>query len=239
MFKFNPKLKDSGIIECIPQKGNCPVGCTDCFYNGGRSYLEPLNDNTPHIPTMEQSKGRVVRFNDGNDSNVERSYVEHIAERYQDKFFNTSIPHELGLFSAPVVLTLNPSKMTDVDFHKLPIIPKNLMMVRIRTNVWNLESVVIPAINYYTSRNVMCVLTFMAYYETPVPEQYKINYEWKQRTTNSYWCLKAYIIKLVMKMFEDNPYVDSCTRKGQYSCRFCSVCLREYYATKERMKNET
>jgi hypothetical protein len=108
------------------------------------------------------------------------------------------------------------------------------MFVRIRTNTWNIENVVKPAINYYTSKNVMCVLTFMAYYETPVPENYKIDYEWKQRTTNPYWCIKANKQKEIIQLFENNPYVDSCTKKV-YSCRFCGVCLREYYTCKERM----
>ena len=28
----NPKLVGSNIIDCIPQTGECPLKCTECFY---------------------------------------------------------------------------------------------------------------------------------------------------------------------------------------------------------------
>lgn len=236
MFKLNPKLEGSGIIECIPQTSKCPMNCDDCFFQSGRSYLEPLAENLPHIPSKEMCKGKIVRFNDGNDSNNERELVEKTARQYDNYFFNTAIPKDLEIFSAPVVLTLNPGKLTDTTFYKLESIPKNLMMVRLRTNTWNLETVIIPAIKYYSSKNIMCVLTFMAYYTQSIPENHINNYEWKKRTINSYYCIKSDIQKEIIKKFEDNQYVDYCTKKGQYSCRFCGVCLREYFATKERIK---
>lgn len=31
---WNPKVKDSGLIECIPQKGLCPNNCEDCLPGG-------------------------------------------------------------------------------------------------------------------------------------------------------------------------------------------------------------
>lgn len=233
--KLNPKLQGSGIIECIPQKGNCPINCEDCFFNGGRSYLEPLEENTPHIPTLEEAKGRIVRLNDGNDSNNQRELVEEIAKCYDNYFFNTSIPKDLEQFSRPVVLTINPGDITDTGFHKLDKIPNNLMFVRIRTNTWNLWNVVSPAIAYYTSQNITCVLTFMAYYETIIPDEHKNFYEWKKRTTNSYWCLKQNKNEEILEYYKSNPYVDSCTKKGQYACKFCGVCLRTYFATKEKL----
>ena len=36
----------------------------------GRSYLEPLDENVPNLPDVASALNRVVRVNDGNDSNV-------------------------------------------------------------------------------------------------------------------------------------------------------------------------
>jgi hypothetical protein len=233
---WNPKIKGSGIIECIPQKGLCPNNCVDCFFQSGRSYLEPLDQNLPHIPTKELAKGRIVRINDGNDSNNQRELVEQVAQQFDDYFFNTSINYKLGEFSAPVVLTLNPAKMTDNEFHKVDSVPNNLMFVRFRVNLWNLN-LLKEAIDYYTPKKVPVILTFMAYYTQSIPDDYKNDYIWKQRTLNSYWCLKSELIREIIGLFEDNPYVYPCSVKGQHSCIFCGNCLKFYYATKERMRN--
>lgn len=152
---WNPKTKGSGIITCIPQRGTCPNKCKDCFFQSGRSYLEPLGKNLPHIPPIEMTKDRIVRMNDGNDSNNQRKLVEKIAQQYDNYFFNTSIPVRLEQFSGPVVLTINPGEMTDNTFHRLEFVPENLMFARIRTNTWNLEKVVIPAIDSYTLDGIL------------------------------------------------------------------------------------
>jgi len=234
---FNPKIKGSGIIECIPQKGLCPNNCSDCFFQSGRSYLEPLDKNLPHIPSKELAKGRIVRINDGNDSNHQRELVEETAKQFDDYFFNTSINYKLNEFSAPVVLTVNPAKMTDTEFHKVDPIPNNLMFIRFRVNLWNLR-LLKEAIVYYTFKKVPVILTFMAYYNQSIPEEYQNNYIFKQRTLNSYWCMKSELVNEIMGLFKGNPYVYSCTVKGQHSCKFCGNCIREYYNTKERMSNE-
>lgn len=236
VWHWNPKIKGSGIIECIPQTGRCPVGCDDCFFQSGRSYLEPLDENLPHIPTEEMAKGRVVRMNDGNDSNVQRDLVEEVAQTYEDYFFNTSIPKDLGSFSGPVVLTVNPGKMTDNDFHKLDKALLNLMFVRVRVNTWNLHTVTEPAVMHYTKLGIPVVLTFMAYYTETVPEKHRYKYEWKQRTINSYWVMKRRWMDIIETMFEDNTLVYSCGRRGQYACFLCGNCLREYHAAKERLR---
>ena len=188
-WKYNPKTQGSGIITCIPQTGLCPVKCDDCFFQSGRSYLEPLDENLPHIPTKELAKGRVARINDGNDSNNNRELVIKTAEQFDDYFFNTSIP-KIDVFDAPVVLTANPSKMTDNNFHKLDPIPKNLMFVRARVNLWNVKNVVDGIVEYYTKHNIPVILTFMAYYSESIPSKYKDSYVWKKRTINSYYVLK-------------------------------------------------
>lgn len=232
----NPKTKGSGIICAIPQKGTCLIGCSDCFFQSGRSYLEPFEENLPNVPPYEQTKGRIVRVNDGNDSNNNRSHVIAMTKQFDDKFYNTSVPIHLKEFNAPVVLTVNPGKMTDSDFHKLDPIPPNLMFVRIRANMWNQE-LTMQAADYYTSRNVPVVLTFMAYYLDEVPGEYKSWYVFKKRTLNSYWCLtQGGWTALSLRDWANKTLVYTCGKDAAvYSCARCGNCLREYYATKERM----
>lgn len=238
-YKENPKTKGSGIWCCIPQTGKCPNMCDDCFFQSGRSFLEPLEENLPNIP--DDVKNRVVRVNDGNDSNINRELVMETVKDFPMKFYNTAIP-EIFQFDAPVVLTINPSKMTDHHWHRLALIPKNLMFVRIRINTWNLETVVQPAIAYYTEKRVPIVLTFMAYYDLTVPEEHQDFYIFKKRTINSYWVIKTYRWKEIMDKYWENDMVYSCSKiegeKASRDCARCGNCLREYFATKERMRED-
>ena len=234
----NPKTKGSGILCVIPQYHKCPIGCEDCFFQSGRSYLEPLEKNLPNIPPTDNY--HLFRINDGNDSNNKRDQVMYVASRYPQRFYNTSIPKDLDFFDAPVVLTVNPGTMTDTDFFRLEHIPKNLMFVRIRTNTWNIDKVVCPAVNYYSSCSVPVVLTFMAYYKNQVPEKYVEDYIWRKRTLNSYWAITNFSWKKIMGIFNDNRLVHSCGKiegeEGDTHCKFCGNCLREYFATMERMR---
>ena len=234
----NPKTKGSGIVCAIPQQGLCPNKCPDCFFQSGRSFLEPLEENLPNMPNDVEN--RVVRVNDGNDSNHQIALVIRSTKQYPMKFYNTAIPKNLETFDAPVVLTLNPAKMTDTGFHKLKKIPKNLMFVRIRTNMWNLENVVEPAVEYYTKKGVPVILTFMAYYDTSVPEEYQRYYTFTERTINSYWVIRSLFWKMVMDQFWTNDLVYSCSKiegeKASRACSRCGNCLREYFATMERMR---
>ena len=77
---------------------------------------------------------------------------------------------------------------------------------------------------------------FMAYYNEVIPGEWIDAYEWRKRTLNSYWVPKPEEIKRMAGLFEDNPlvYVCGCGRL----CKTCGHCLREYYATKERMRIE-
>jgi hypothetical protein len=187
---------------------------------------------------------RIVRVNDGNDSNVERDLVERVAtgSLYRDFFFNTSMPIRLAEFPGPFVLTVNPGKMTDTNFHRLDTAPPNMMFARVRVNMWNLESVVKPAVWDYAGRlHVPVVLTFMAYYSTPVKAGFENAYHWDRRTINPYWILKRERIDEIEKIFWDMDTVHLCGRHGHSLCRECGNCLREYYAAKERLRaaNET
>lgn len=227
----NPKTKGSGIICAIPQTGECPVKCDDCFFQSGRSYLEPLSKNLPNLPSVEEAQGRIVRFNDGNDSNNQRDLVTSTAllYAYDDYFFNTSMPIDLEGFKAPVVLTINPHKMTDTHFHKLKEVPKNLMFVRFRVNMWNLD-LLEEAVTYYRE-HVPIVLTFMAYYTENIPEEFKEHYTWRKRILNSYNVLNPEHVKMIIEKYEGLP-VYACGK----ACKECGHCLREYYNTKERLR---
>lgn len=237
-YKENPKTKGSGIICCIPQTGTCPNNCEDCFFQSGRSYLEPLAENLPNMP--EDVAGRVVRVNDGNDSNVDRDKVIAATSHYPMKFYNTAIPRDLEGFPGPVVLTANPGGMTDRAVQK-PGIPKNLMFVRFRVNTWNLHFAD-EAVRYYTSQGVPAVLTFMAYFNSAdkIPQDHRRNYTLRKRTLNEYWAITHQAWKMVMDRYSENPLVHSCGREGVSGgsgCKSCGNCLREYFATMERLRN--
>lgn len=238
-YKENPKTKGSGIICCIPQTGICPMKCDDCFFQSGRSYLEPLVESLPNMPTIEEVGDRVVRVNDGNDSNNNQELVIKSTRIYPRRFYNTSMPHNLEKFDAPVILTVNPGKMTDTGAHLLSLVPKNLMFVRVRTNTWNLD-LVEKIINYYSIREVPIVLTFMAYFTGDIPKNHGKNYIFRKRTLNSYNAITTQAWEKIMDLFKYNKWVYSCGKiegeKGVSSCRHCGNCLREYFATMERIK---
>jgi hypothetical protein len=230
----NPKTKGSGIICAIPQTGICPIGCKDCFFQSGRSYLEPLSENLPNLPTAEMAASRVVRINDGNDSNVERDIVEETAKLYPEAFFNTSMPKDLGGFSRPVVLTVNPGNMTDKRAHLVDPVPTNLMFVRVRTNTWNLQ-LVDTVVEHYTGREIPVVLTFMAYYTETLPEEHAKSYEFKKRTLNSYWVITQDSWNKITSRYANNRLVHTCGKDANtHGCKYCGNCLREYFSTISR-----
>lgn len=234
-YKQNPKTAWSGIICGIPQTGTCPIKCADCFFQSGRSYLEPLEHNLPNMPSVEQSVGRVVRINDGNDSNNNQTEVIASAEKYEHVFFNTCIPRNLEAFKHPVVLTVNPGKMTDTKAHLIKEPPINLMFVRARVNTWNL-SLIDQIVEYYTDLYVPVVLTYMAYYTEKLPSGHESNYTFRKRTLNSYWVINPDVWDKIYSRYDGNPSVHTCGKDAlTFSCKHCGTCLREYFATKERI----
>lgn len=224
----NPKMKGSGVLGCIPQTGTCPIKCVDCFFQSGRSYLEPLSENLPNIPSIELAKGKIVRINDGNDSNHERDLVVFVAEQYEDYFYNTSINKDIEGFKAPVVLTVNPGEMTDNDFHKSQA--KNLMFVRARVNIWNLP--LIDAIIDFYKNICPVVLTFMAYYTETIPELCRDKYEFKKRVLNSYYCLKPEYLQEIKERYEAFEWVYYC---NSGACIDCNNCKELYLKKKEEL----
>jgi len=232
----NPKVRGSGIVACIPQTGRCPNNCEDCFFQSGRSYLEPLAENLPNIPPPGPG---VVRMNDGNDSNVCRNLVMSVAEQYERVFYNTAIPRDLAGFRDPVVLTVNPGRDTDSKA-ALVDIPNNLMFVRFRTNTWNLE-LCDKVVEHYTPK-VPVILTFMAYSKWPeyAPPASRSDYRHRTRTLNPYWAITREAWKRVMDRYDDNVFVYSCGNEdsnGGAKCARCGNCIREYFVTVERIRN--
>jgi hypothetical protein len=72
-------------------------------------------------------------------------------------------------------------------------------------------------------------------------------YVYRKRTLNSYYAITTDSWRYIMKTWRDTKYerwIYSCGKiegekgsefKGN-SCRFCGNCIREYYATLERMR---
>lgn len=239
----NPKTAGSGIVCCIPQTGNCPVGCADCFFQSGNSYLEPLAENLPNIPSLRQVGHKVVRVNDGNDSNVDRAEVIAQTSHFPLKFYNTSIPTDLEGFPGPVVLTVNPGQMTDRRFHDLRPIPRNLMFVRFRANTWNVALAELVVDHYARQHGVPVVMTFMAYHSVESIPENRLDrscYAERVRTLNSYWAITTDAWRKVMGEFQDDPLVYSCGviegEKGTTKCKHCGNCLREFFSTMERLE---
>jgi hypothetical protein len=184
---------------------------------------------------------QIVRVNDGNDSNTNYPVVAMSTGQYVHKFYNTAIP-KLG-FDDPVVLTVNPGKMTDSEFHKIEDVPPNLMFVRFRANTWNI-ALQKACIDYYSSKEIPVVLTFMAYFDTAgkIPEMHRRNYVFRKRTMNSYHAITTASWRNVMSYHENNKWVHSCGKiegeLGDTHCRFCGNCIREYFATLVRMNEK-
>lgn len=235
----NPKTKSSGILCCVPQKGTCPNNCPDCFFQSGRSYLEPLEKNLPNMPDNVEH-WNVIRVNDGNDSSNSKEKVIEDTKNYKLKFYNTTTFHNIIDFDAPVVVTINPGDLTDNDYYACDVpVPLNLMFVRFRANMWN-RDLLDKAVKYYSEKKVPVVVTFMAYFNQSIKPQYKEFYKWRKRTLNSYWAITTEAWETIMEPYKYNKWVYSCGKiegeKGDTACRFCGNCLREYFATMERMK---
>jgi len=171
MKKINEKIVGSSIVEAIPQDPPCPLGCPECFYN---------RDPQPkYLPSDDEARGKIVRVNSGNDSNVDREMVIEATKHYRHKFYNTSVPR--FDFPGPVVFTCNARSA------RYAAITRNLMAVRLLANTWNLEEQKDLAL-YYARAGVPILVTFMRYW-THVPE-FPDDYYYAKHIRNSYWCLR-------------------------------------------------
>jgi len=238
---INPKTDGSGIIGCTPQAGACPRQCPDCYFQESHFYTE-----VPYIPSIEDAEGRVVRMNDGNDSNHERSLVVRTASKFKDVFFNTSYPtfgFTTNGIPRPVVFTVNPGNMTDVDFYRVDYDP-SIMFVRFRLNLWNVE-VAEECVVYYTrylEPAIPVVMTYMRYLkEDSIPPSYRIRYTRMKHISNEYFSMRSSLARYLdfTNKFGDYRNVYCCGSRRSDLCKDCGVCLREYFAAKERLRVET
>ena len=220
MEKPNPKLAGSRILDCIPQTGRCPNGCLDCYYNHG--FYRSLN--TPLMPTIAETEGKLVRVNTGHDSNIGRETVIAATAQYRHKFYNTAIPS--FDFPAPVVWTCN-GRGQDDTFNPHDLSPEpdlsNVMVVRVRTNTWN-SDVVARIVDYFTRRRVPILLTFMRYRNLDSLKRPE-DYEHRVNILNSYWCIRETPWREIVRMFEHDPLVFTCGRFwGNSHCSNCGNC---------------
>lgn len=224
----NPKLAGSNLIDAIPQCGQCPIGCAECFYNGGRFY-RPLD--TPLLPLAEESEGKIVRVNSGHDSNMEREMVIAKTACYKHKFYNTSIPK--FNFPAPVVFTCNGHKLKLVENP-----PNNLMFVRFRVSTVNLEEADQAVEHYWVKHGIPVVMTFMRYYdETNMPD--KADYEFRKSVLNTYWMPKVETVLAIMSRWgKTEPPVRGvrmCSTPYSSYCGDCRNCEFLYWECLKRM----
>lgn len=225
----NPKSDGSGIIDCIPQKGKCPMECNDCFYNEG-FYLD-IEKDLPLLPSIKASQNKVVRMNSGYDSHFEKELVIRTALNYENYFFNTSYPDQD--FPGPVVITLNPSIMTNTAIHILQP-AKNLMFFRFRANTWNIELAKRACKEYCPTHPI--VLTFMRYKSWDAIID-KHNYSTQKHILNSYisldkgiqWEIREYLMHRYGPVYLCGTYWSSL-------CKHCGNCLREYFRTIQTME---
>jgi hypothetical protein len=226
----NPKLKGSNIIDAIPQTGECPLKCPECFYNGGRFYR---STEQPLMPTVWEAKDKIVRVNSGNDSNINRDFVIEETKQYPNKFYNTSVP--CFDFPAPVVFTCNGRQ------DQLILASKsldNIMFVRIRTSIFDLENVK-KAVQYYlVEHKVPVVLTFMRYYdESVIPQEYRQYFEFKKHVLNSYYCHTLEAILKVLSEFKGLG-VRMCGTPVSSLCVDCRNCELLYWETLRKQNKE-
>ena len=222
----NPKTKGSGIKCCIPQSEPCRVGCKDCFFMSGKSYLEPLAENLPNLPPPEDNV--VYRINDGNDSSMDIDTVLKFSSVYAMRFYNTSLTYNMERFNAPVVLTVNPGVMTNEDFHQCD--SDKIMYVRLRLNTWNFGGLGKECIMWYAERKIPIVITFMRYSDVEdIPKDHLEFYERKIHVENEYWSIRQSKERQIMRSCENSPfakYIHVCGTR----CRDCGNCLKLYFA---------
>lgn len=230
----NPKLVGSNLVACTPQVGKCPNQCPECFYDGDR-YFRPLDD--PMLPSASEVKNKIVRVNDGHDSNLQKKLVLEKTVYYAQAFFNTAIPNfdfpsPLDGRQRPVVFTCNGGKLETL---KLVEPAPNLMFVRVRANSWDMATLDAAVGHYLVGHQTPVVLTFMRYYNGDlIPASAKDDYEWKKHVQNSYYCIKNETILGIMNRYKGLG-VRMCGALHSSFCVDCRNCEFLYWETMRRL----
>lgn len=232
----NPKLEGSNLIDCIPQTGECPNKCSECFYNGGR-FFRTLDE--PMLPEVDETMGKIVRVNSGHNSNIDKGRVILSTCNYDHRFYNTSIPRfdfpdpKTGL-QMPVVFTAN-RQCPENKVYLVENPPKNLMFVRARVTGWDLMDPQIIVTHYWYQYKIPVVLTFMRFYDgNLIPKKYRNYYEWKEHIINDYWVLKQERLLEILKVFKGQG-VRMCGTPVSSLCKDCRNCEFLYWDCLRRM----
>ena len=219
----NPKLAGSNIVDCVPQTGECPMNCAECYgANGG--FWHPTDRSL--LPSTAEVGERIVRVNSYNDSNNDHPHVVTTTKRYARKFFNTSKPS--FAFNAPVVFTCNGREPLFVAC------PPNVMMVRVRYTMWDLH-VQDELVEHYLHQHVPVVLTWMRFGSLDaIPPQERQHYEHRRHLLHDYWQLTATSKVLQMERFAGTG-VRCCGLPWSSLCVDCGNCEAAYFTTMRRL----
>ena len=222
----NPKTSGSGIVTCRPNVGRCPLGCAECYYNA-EGYWQ--DRDVAYVPTLEQVAGRVVRVNDGLDSNVDRGVVLAGTRQYEHRFYGTSIP-QFDFEGRPVVFTCNGRESI------FTTVTDEVMAVRVRCTTWGTRAGEDDLVRHYVEQGVPVILTFMRFGAAgSIPEQYRHGYERGRSVLNEYW--KATVLaKLDMLTHhmsvaggKNAGLVRVCGTLWSGLCRDCGTCEALYW----------
>lgn len=245
---LNPKLVGSLVVDCIPQTGHCPNGCAECFYNAPGFYRTKDYSLFPHPDEVGE---RVVRVNSGHDSNrggvvrlpaghwllpdlgigagepvrLSRKTLVSICRHYYGGrcFWNTSIAR--FDFPGPVLFTANGRESLFVRC------PANVMAVRIRANVWDLD-VQDRLVEHYRAQGVAIVMTMTRYYSAEsIPPEQRERYVEKVHVLNPSYMLRPEEHVTFMTRYKGKGVRLCGTPWSSYcvDCGNCPTLCRETY----------
>ncbi len=228
----NPKLEGSNIVDCIPQTGQCPNDCAECYYNDDRFYR---TKSMALIPTEEEVGDKIVRVNSGHDSNIERERVLLVTKRYKDKFYNTSIPK--FDFPGPVMFTCNGRELKNWFYAVTGSVDDNIMAVRYRTTIWNSVYGLRDAVIHYHHQHpaIPMIITPMRFKEREsINPKYLDYYEEKKHILNSWWIPNKKAWDFWQFNFHPTGLIRYCGSYESGLCKDCGNCEEFYLQWKER-----
>ena len=240
--KRNPKQEGTNLHDARTQVGLCKLDCNQCFYNRPGAFYCDIEK--PQLPSPDTVGHDIVRMNCGNDSNTRRCECIKQAEKYENFFFNTSIPQ--FEFPGPVVYTANRLEEEPIDFSFLSD-RKNLhklMFVRLRVSASN-KDYVKRGVEVITKMQIPVVLTFMAYYEKEaldiVADKYpgaRAFYIKRIRHINEYWCPLGFFMRNTLHKMKrtGGNLVSMCGAPSSNFCRDCMNCAAYYWIAKKRIE---
>jgi hypothetical protein len=186
-------------------------------------------------------------------------------------FFNTATRSNkvLTALNGPTVLTVNPNDSRSKPFLADPAHFWKIPFVRWRARLWDIEHMhshqgLWQVLEHYINKSVPVVLTFMAFPDILVPNDRPANYsvalcpalvgmgyEYRKRTTNSYWAVEADAVDWYWRYLERRlgsewrgldrlspAWIGTCgdTPRGPVKCAECRKCASYPSATWSKYK---